>query len=129
MINWEAIILVLLSTIGYAFFSAERDRISFRPDYTLFPRWNWWVKKNTNRTFLTKYVLSFLADGWHFCKSAEVFFYALSAAYILNSVAALILIYIVFGIYFEFFYQFFYIWMKNIFTWLINFTRKNRVNK
>lgn len=70
------VVLILLSAV----FDSQRDKIQFDKARSWFPDWGWWKIRNyMEHTTLNHYlrklfdtVLSFLNDGWHFCKSVSL---------------------------------------------------------
>lgn len=71
MIIVVALIIVFLSCA--AVFNSEMDTIRYRPKMAWF-KTKWWLELNTTATgWVRKDLLSFMLDGWHFCKSVTIF--------------------------------------------------------
>lgn len=91
----ELIIVSVLSIILSAVFDSERDTIEYKPFKAWFP-WEWWLTSNylirmilksdlpdwmvKILYYLFKYPLSFMINGWHFCKSLSLVFLFLPMA-------------------------------------------------
>ena len=60
-----------------ALFDSQRDKIQFDPKRSFFPSWQWWITRNymekkLGGSWVFDTVLSFLNDGWHFCKTLSL---------------------------------------------------------
>jgi hypothetical protein len=65
----------------------------------------WWVSGSYGKSFLTKYIFSFLIDGWHFCKSVMIASLSLAIAIWTPCIYSALFFYILFGIAFSFYYH------------------------
>lgn len=102
MLEW----IVAVFSIGVAvIFNAEMDRIQHKPEHALFSN-DWWLGRNQAEPgWLTKYPLSFISNGWHFCKSAMVFVLCNGYGYYMKNKWAPVILYIVFGVLFNSLYH------------------------
>lgn len=104
------LIIILLSIIAIS--NSYMDKLAFKPN-TLLWRHDWWLGRgkysNDKRTWLLKHPLSFMSDGWHFCKAIMRLSESLLGALFLTNdfiwiAVDTILIYLCIGIIFEVFY-------------------------
>ena len=69
--------ITLLFVALSALLDSQRDKIQFDPKRSLFPNWDWWTTRNymekkLGGSLVFDTVLSFLNDGWHFCKTLSL---------------------------------------------------------
>jgi len=69
--------ITLLFIALSALFDSQRDKIQFDPARSFFPEWQWWtvrnyMEKKLGGSWVFDTVLSFLNDGWHFCKTLSL---------------------------------------------------------
>ena len=111
MLLINQIYLMLLPLFVYAIAKSETDTIRFNPKKAWFKTEYWLSKKNiSERSWLYKYPLSFMWDGWHLLESIKIVcLYAivgvglqLSIEYVLLTI---LIGYVVNGCIFEYFYQ------------------------
>ncbi len=66
---WYDVIVLCVAIIISAIANSEMDSIQFKPSQCWFPNSIWWSTLNyKDRSWLIKYPLSMLGDGWHLCK-------------------------------------------------------------
>jgi hypothetical protein len=120
----EFIIVTLICVVLSALFDSEKDTIQYKPFMTIF-KFKWWTEQNylirkilasklpdwlvKVLYYLFRYPLSFMINGWHFCKSTSLIFLFLPVA-IFNPYFEwyylLIAIYIFYGIAFNISYDY-----------------------
>ena len=105
------IIYMLLPLFCYAIAKSETDTIRFNPQKAWYQSEYWLSKKDVSkRSWLFKYPLSFMWDGWHLLESIKII-----CLYIIVGIAlqlsveyvALVVLtgYLINGLIFEYFYQ------------------------
>ena len=72
-----SVVLILLAAV----FDSQRDKIQFDPLRSWLFRFDWWTERNhmekkLGGSWLFDTVLSFLNDGWHFCKTMSLLSWA-----------------------------------------------------
>ena len=108
------VLLVFLMLAGIA--NSQMDLIRFRPDDAWFSS-DWWMATGAfapqYRSWLTKNILSFCSDGWHFLKTVQIFSYSFIISYFINKELAVhcrligaVIVYAIIGVLFELGYNF-----------------------
>ena len=81
------------------------DRINFLGNF----KSDWMIGAGkyhyTRRSFLMKYILSFISDGWHFFDAIRVFSLCMVIALYLDNIYLVIPLYIIHGVVFEILYR------------------------